>query len=114
MGRLESRRAMAAEKRYAVVSCHVERPLDDRVWTRFETIAAARPAGFRIAALMRPPDAAAGEDEALWLERARRAAELGPLGHHTHWGGPEQALPVSGARHVPGTEDVPAGRVRRE
>ena len=63
---------------------------------------------------MRPPDAEAGEDEARWLERARRAAELGPLGHHTHWGGPGQARPVSGARHVPGTEDGPAGRVRRE
>src|SRR5437588_4868764 len=105
MGRLESRRAMAAEKRYAVVSCHVERPLDDRVWTRFETIAAARPGGFRIAALIRPPDADAGEDEALWLERARRAAELGPLGHHTHWGGPGQARPLDGET---------ARRVRRE
>src|ERR671931_540998 len=45
-GRLESNRmAMAAEKRYAVVSCHVERPLDDCVWTRFEALAAARPGG---------------------------------------------------------------------
>jgi hypothetical protein len=88
--------AMAAEKRYAVVSCHVERPLDDRVWTRFEALAAARPGGFRIAALVRPPDAEAGEDERLWLERARRAAELGPLGHHTHWGGPGQARPLGG------------------
>ena len=101
-------------ERYAVVSCHVERPLDDGVWARFEALQAARPGGFRVAALMRPPDAGAGEDETLWLERARRAAELGPLGHHTHWGGPEQARPVSGARHVPGTEDGPAGRVRRE
>jgi hypothetical protein len=96
---------MAGEKRYAVVSCHVERPLDDRVWTAFEALAAARPAGFRIAALMRPPDPEAGEDERLWLERARRAAELGPLGHHTHWGGPGQARPLGGE---------PAGRVRRE
>src|SRR5438552_2519810 len=111
--RLESSR-MGGEKRYAVVSCHVERPLDDGVWARFEALQAARPGGFRVAALMRPPDAGAGEDETLWLERARRAAELGPLGHHTHWGGPEQARPVSGAGHVPGTEDVPAGRVRRE
>ena len=96
---------MAAEKRYAVVSCHVERPLDDRVWARFESLAAARPAGFRIAALMRPPDAEAGEDEALWLDRARRAAALGPLGHHTHWGGPAQARPLDGE---------PVARVRRE
>ena len=99
---------MAGEKRYAVVSCHLERPLDDRVWSRFEALQAARPGGFRIAALMRPPDAEAGEDEALWLERARRAAERGPLGHHIHWGGAGQARPLSGARHVPGTE------VRRE
>src|SRR5919202_1118716 len=112
-GRLESKR-MAGEKRYAFVSCHVERPLDDRVWARFEALQSARPGGFRIAALMRPPDAEAGEDEALWLERARRAAELGPLGHHTHWGGPGRARPVDGARHVPGTEGGPARRVRCE
>src|SRR5919204_6356457 len=103
MGRLESRRAMAAEKRYAVVSCHVERPLDERVWARFEALAAARPAGFRIAALMRPPDPEAGEDERLWLERARRAAELGPPGHHPHWGGVGQARPVGGGRPGTGT-----------
>src|ERR687888_1370437 len=97
--------AMAAEKRYAVVSCHVERPLDDRVWTRFEALAAARPGGFRIAALMRPPDAEAGEDERLWLERARRVAELGPLGHHTHWGGPGQARPLGGQTGRRGTRE---------
>jgi hypothetical protein len=96
---------MAGEKRYAVVSCHVERPLDDSVWTRFEALQVARPGGFRVAALMRPPDAEAGEDEARWLARARRAAELGPLGHHTHWGGREQARPLAGE---------PAARVRRE
>jgi hypothetical protein len=96
---------MAGAKRYAVLSCHVERPLDDRVWTRFEALQAARPGGFRIAALMRPPDPEAGEDEARWLARARRAAELGPLGHHTHWGGREQARPLAGE---------PAARVRRE
>ena len=105
---------MAGEKRYAVVSCHVERPLDDRVWARFEALQAARPAGFRIAALTRPPDPEAGEDKALWLERARRAAELGPLGHHTHWGGPDQARPARGGDcHVTVTGG-PAGRVRRE
>jgi hypothetical protein len=96
---------MAGEKRYAVVSCHVERPLDDRVWARFEALQAARPGGFRVAALIRPPDAEAGEDEERWLERARRAAELGPLGHHTHWGGPGQARP---------RDADPAARVRRE
>jgi hypothetical protein len=96
---------MAGGTRYAVVSCHVERPLDDRVWRRFEALQAARPGGFAIAALLRPPDAEAGEDEARWLERARRASELGPLGHHTHWGGPSRARPLDGD---------PAGRVRRE
>ena len=45
----------------------------------------------RIAALIRPPDEAAGEDPERWLERAREAAAHGPLGHHTHWGGPAQA-----------------------
>ena len=46
---------------------------------------------------MRPPDAKAGESEALWVARARLAAAHGPLGHHTHWGGPGQARPVDGA-----------------
>jgi hypothetical protein len=104
---------MAGEKRYAVVSCHVERPLDDRAWGRFEALQAARPGGFRIAALVRPPDPKAGEDVARWLERARRAAELGPLGHHTHWGGPEQARPEDSGSHVTVTGG-PAARVRRE
>ena len=43
----------------AVVSCHVERPLDDRVWSRFAHLQTRTPGGFRIAALMRPPDRAA-------------------------------------------------------
>jgi hypothetical protein len=90
-------------QRYAVVSCHVERPLDDRVWETFERLLARRPSGFVITPLLRPPDEAAGEDEDRWLERARRAAELAPLGHHTHWGGPTQARPSAGvdaAAHV--------------
>ncbi|TMK95016.1 MAG: hypothetical protein E6G42_03585 [Actinobacteria bacterium] len=66
---------MAGEKRYAVVSCHVERPLDDRVWARFAALQASRPAGFRIAALLRPPDPEAGEEETRWLERARARRE---------------------------------------
>jgi hypothetical protein len=80
-------------QRYAVVSCHVERPLDDAVWRAFERLLERRPAGFVVTPLLRPPHAASGEDEALWLERARRASELAPLGHHTHWGGPTQARP---------------------
>jgi hypothetical protein len=81
-------------ERYAVVSCHVERPLDDRVWSAFARVQARRPGGFRIAALMRPPDASAGEREEPWLERARVAAAQGPFGHHTHFGGPETARPT--------------------
>ena len=94
-----------ASKRYAVVSCHVERLLDDRVWREFDRLQSARPGGFRIAALVRPPDLAAGEPEGRWLERARLAGARGPVGHHTHFGGPTQARPVG-----PGA----VARVRRE
>jgi hypothetical protein len=83
-------------ERYAVVSCHVERPLDDEVWARFSSCQRQRPGGFRIAALMRPADLAAGEDGELWLERAREAAAQGPLGHHTHWTAPDHARPTTG------------------
>jgi hypothetical protein len=94
-------------KPYAVASCHVERPLDDDCWRRFSRLQERRPRGFAIAALLRPPDADAGEDAGLWLERAREAAARGPLGHHTHFVGPAHARPSeSGAGH--------AERVRRE
>jgi|SRR5581483_1935224 len=89
----------------AAVSCHVERPLDDRTWAAFSRLQEARPGGFEIAALLRPPDPAAAEDEATWLERAREAAGRGPFGHHTHWGGVDRARPVGGE---------PAERVRAE
>src|ERR671934_1521320 len=91
--------------RYAVVSCHVERPLDDEVWDRFSALQQRHPGGFRIAALMRPPDEAAGEDEGRWHERAREAAEHGPLGLHTHWTAPDHARPTDGD---------PAARVREQ
>jgi len=91
--------------RYAVVSCHVERPLDDEVWARFSALQERRPGGFRIAALMRPPDPGAGEDEIIWLGRARAAAEHGPLGLHTHWTAPDHARPTRGD---------PARRVREQ
>jgi len=94
------------DRAYAVASCHVESPLDDRVWDAFARLQRAAPGGFRIAALMRPPDLDAGEDEERWLARAREAATHGPLGHHTHFGGPTQARPLADAR--------PAERVRRE
>jgi hypothetical protein len=83
-----------SRERYAVVSCHVERPLDDDVWSRFSALQQRRPGGFPVAALIRPPDAAAGEDEPRWVERAREAAKLGPLGHHTHWTSPSHARPT--------------------
>jgi hypothetical protein len=86
-----------SRERYAVVSCHVERPLDDGVWARFVALQRRRPGGFRIAALMRPADVAFGEDESAWLERAHEAAALGPLGHHTHWTAPDHARPGRGS-----------------
>ncbi len=92
-------------ERYAVVSCHVERPLDDRVWAAFASVQARRPGGLEIAALIRPPDAETGEDEERWLARAREAAGRGPLGHHTHFTSPTHARPTGGD---------PAERVRRE
>jgi hypothetical protein len=93
-------------ERYVVASCHVERPLDDRVWAAFAALQEGCPGRLAVAALIRPPDPAAGEAEDLWLERARRAAERGPLGHHVHWTSPSHARPSDG--------DEPAARVLRE
>jgi hypothetical protein len=94
-------------KRYAVVSCHVERPLEDAVWRRFAAFQARRPGGFAIAALMRPPDPATAEAEReeTWLARARLAAQQGPFGLHTHWTAPDHARPTGGD---------PAARVRSD
>jgi hypothetical protein len=86
--------------RAAVASCHVERLLDDDVWARFSALVRARPAGFRIAALVRPPD---GEDEVRWLERVRSLDV--PFGLHTHWTSPSHARPTDGST---------AERVRRD
>jgi hypothetical protein len=86
-----------------VVSCHVERPLDDEAWRRFSALQAARPGGFEVVALLRPPHD--GENRELWLERAREAAAHGRLGHHTHWTSPTHARPTGGN---------PAARVREE
>lgn len=80
--------------RYAVASCHVERPLDDDVWGAFVRLLERKPGGLVVTPLIRPPAEAAGEREDVWLERAREAASLAPLGHHTHWGGPTQARPT--------------------
>jgi len=80
----------------AVVSCHVEQALDDRVWGALSDLQAREPGGFAIASLMRPPDPAADESESLWLARARILAARGPFGLHTHWGGVQQARPTEG------------------
>src|SRR6058998_1607867 len=80
--------------RYAVVSCHVERPLDDDVWRRFSALQERRPGGFRIAAPMRPPTE--GENEERWLERAREARARAPFGLHAHWTAPDHARPSGG------------------
>ena len=87
----------------AVVSCHLEKPLDDAVWRRFD----ASHGRFRVIALIRPPDPEYGEDETAWLERARACAARAPLGLHTHWTSPTHARPTM----VGGD---PAARVRRE
>ena len=89
----------------AVVSCHVERPLDDAAWARFDRLQRRRPGGFDVIALLRPPDAGFGEEEEPWLERARAAARRAPIGLHTHWTSPTHARPTGGD---------PAERVRRE
>jgi hypothetical protein len=87
----------------AIVSCHVEQPLDDKSWARFDALRRSRPGGFDVIALVRPPDAAYGEDEATWLRRARSLD--GPFGLHTHWTSPSHARPTGGD---------PAARVRAE
>jgi hypothetical protein len=79
----------------ATVTCHVELPLDDRIWEEFDRLQDARPGNFAVTALLRPPDADAGESEAIWLDRASRAAARAPLGHHSHFGGPQQARPTT-------------------
>lgn len=82
----------------SVVSCHLERPLDDAAWARFSSLRRRH----EVIALIRPPDPAYGEDEHAWLERA---GTLELLGLHTHWTSPTHARPTGGD---------PAGRVRKE
>jgi hypothetical protein len=94
---------MPGTQGYAVVSCHVERPLDDEVWERYVALLRARPAGFPITSIMRAPFE--GEDGQRFVERAREAAALGPFGHHTHWTSPTDARPTGGD---------PAARVAEE
>jgi hypothetical protein len=94
---------MPGTQGYAVASCHVERPLDDRVWQRYRALLERKPGGFAIASLMRPPTT--GENSSLWVARAREAVVLGAFGHHIHWTSPTHARPTSGD---------PAAAVRRE
>jgi hypothetical protein len=89
----------------AIVSCHLEQPLRDDVWERFDALQQRRPGGFDVIALMRPPDVSLGEDEQRWLARARAADARAPFGLHTHWTSPTHARPTGGD---------PAERVRRE
>jgi hypothetical protein len=60
---------------------------------------------------MRPADPAFGEDESVWVERAREAAARGPLGHHTHWTAPDHARPTGGGT---GERVLEEGRRLRE
>src|SRR5581483_7642010 len=89
----------------AIVSCHVEQPLHDEAWSRFDELQARRPGGFEVLAMMLPPDQGFGEYTESWLTRARRAAARAPFGLHTHWTSPTHARPTGGD---------PAARVRRE
>jgi hypothetical protein len=89
----------------AIISCHLEQPLNDEAWGKFEELQRRRPGGFDVIALMRPPDAAFGEDNERWLTRARTASGRGPFGLHTHWTSPTHARPSGGD---------PAARVRKE
>jgi len=96
-----------AGKRYAVVSCHVERLLDDECWRLLSALQERRPGGLAVAALLRPPDEAAGEDEVEWVQRARVASARAPLGLHTHFVSASHARPAE-------ADPQHAERVRRE
>jgi hypothetical protein len=94
--RLGPRRRAAPREHAAVLSCHLERPLDDEVWRRFDSFQRRRPGGFDVVALIRPPDPDHGESEERWLERAATVAGRAPLGLHTHWTSPTHARPTGG------------------
>ena len=76
-----------------MLSCHVERVLDDRVWRLFGDLHAGRPFGFTPTPLVRSPAFAEGEAGGPWLERVRALAARAPIGHHTHFGGVHHARP---------------------
>jgi hypothetical protein len=89
----------------AIVSCHVEQPLNDDAWARFVDLQRRRPGGLEVIALIRPPDVEFGEDPGRWLERVHPVAEQATFGLHTHWTSPTHAWPTGGD---------PAARVRHE
>lgn len=94
------------DTRYAVVSCHVERILDEDAFALLLRLVERQPGDLPIGVLVRPPDVDAGEREDTWLERVRQLADAGLLGHHTHWTSPTHARPVAGSN--------PAARVELE
>jgi hypothetical protein len=88
---------LVATLRHIAAACHVERLLDDAVWPAFERLLHRRPGGVVVTPFIRPPDPGEAGQRDRWLERARVAASLAPLGHHTHWGGATQARPTGEA-----------------
>ena len=77
-------------ERYAVVSCHVERLLDDRVWARFAELQERRPGGLRSPRCFgRPTRGRRGRGRAPGSSGLARPPTRGPLGHHTHWTAPD-------------------------
>jgi hypothetical protein len=97
-----------AHRGVAVVSCHVEKMLDDDAWRQYSRIAATRPGGFSIASLMRPPDGPEWDSSGRWTERAHVTADWGPVGLHTHYGSATMARPG------PNPVWEPAARVENE
>ena len=97
-------------ERYAVVSCHVERPLDDAVWEAFARLQ-ERPPGW---SRRRGADATArrgggrARRGALARTCARGRSIARPLGHHTHFTSPTHARPTGGD---PGRTGAARGRL---
>ena len=78
---------------HAVVSCHVERPLDDRVWDAFESLLGDGPAGSSSRRSCGRHTPLRERTTSCGSSARVACSALAPLGHHTHWGGPSQARP---------------------
>ena len=81
--------------RAAVASCHVERLLDDDVWARFRRLLDDPPGGFRVAALVRPPDSEHGEEGSSGSSapvRSRSRSGCTPTGPRPRTLGPPAAI----------------------